>query len=85
MAESYEKRSRAKRKQMDRSRKLDRKRNRDPDAPKEEVSGDEYLLTPEDREQRRLEAAAEVAKAAEAEARRIAARKSAANKDSGSK
>lgn len=85
MAESYEKRSRAKRKQMDRSRKLERKRNRDPEAPKDEVSGDDYLLTPEDIEQQRAEAAAEATKAAEAEERRIAARKSAANRDSGSK
>jgi hypothetical protein len=85
MAESYEKRSRAKRKQMDRSRKLERKRNRDPEAPKEEVSGDEYLQTPEDIAQLKQEAEAEAAKAEAAEARRIAARKNAANKDSGSK
>lgn len=59
MAESYEKRSRAKRKQMDRSRKLERKRSRDPDAPKEETSGDEYLMTPEDIEEQRLESESE--------------------------
>ena len=50
MAESYEKRARAKRKQMERRQKLERKRNKDPEAAKEEVSGDEYLMTPEDRE-----------------------------------
>ena len=48
MAESYEKRARAKRKQLERMRKLERKRARDPEAPKEETTGDEYLMTPED-------------------------------------
>ena len=50
MAESYEKRARAKRKQVERMRKLERKRLKDPEAPKDEVSGDEYLMTPEDYE-----------------------------------
>lgn len=50
MAESYEKRARAKRKQMERRQKLERKRNKDPEAVKEESSGDEYLMTPEDHE-----------------------------------
>lgn len=50
MAESYEKRARAKRKQVERKRKLERRRDRDPEAPRDEVSGDEYLMTPEDRE-----------------------------------
>lgn len=48
MAESYEKRARAKRKQLERMRKLERKRAKEPEAEKEEVSGDEYLMTPED-------------------------------------
>ena len=49
MAESYEKRARAKRKQLERRRKLERKRTKEPDEEeKVEVSGDEYLMTPED-------------------------------------
>lgn len=50
MAESYEKRARAKRKQLERRRKLERKRSKEEDEEKVEVSGDEYLMTPEDRE-----------------------------------
>jgi len=49
MAESYEKRARAKRKQLERMRKLERKRTKEPEEEKIEVSGDEYLMTPEDR------------------------------------
>ncbi len=52
MGDSYDKRARAKRKQQERRRKLERKRNQDEgDEPKEEISGDEYLLTPEDRDE----------------------------------
>lgn len=48
MSETYEKRLREKRKQRKRSEKLERKR--DPETVKPEVSAEEYLLTPEDRE-----------------------------------
>ena len=48
MAESYEKRARAKRKQLERMRKLERKRTKEPEEEKVEASGDEYLMTPED-------------------------------------
>ena len=49
MADTYEKRARERRKQQRRREKLARKRNADPDAPREETDGNEYLMTPEDR------------------------------------
>lgn len=50
MADTYEKRARERRKQQRRREKLARKQNADPEAPRQETDGSEYLLTPEDRE-----------------------------------
>ena len=46
MADTYEKRARERRKQQKRREKLERKRNADPDAPREETDGSEYFLMP---------------------------------------
>ena len=46
MADTYEKRARERRKQQKRREKLERKRNADPNAPREETDGSEYFLMP---------------------------------------